>query len=307
MIRGAQFFLFLTLFFLVGFQSSFVEAKGGVDISPAFTEVTLTNKGEEKEIQLTLQNNTDQTITLELFPIDFKQQGEFGKIGFVGLNSQYSYSLASFLSLPKNEVELDPFSKETVEVQITNREDLSPGGHYAAVVARLKVENEEVSDEQAFIAPSVSSLILLKKTGGERYNLSYVRSSWPSQLVLFQIPKRFDMLLQNEGNVHLIPYGRIEIRDMQGRLLADGNINPSSNVILPESRRWVDGVITHLQKPSSFSINTLTVQGYDSLKKAQFLYKETFITVDPVPLVIIFAVIVGLSIPIWRGRRMKKK
>jgi len=306
MMKFSALFFFFFIFILGSVGESFAQESKGVTISPAYSEISLDKIGEEKEFEITLTNDTDQSILLEVFAVDFKQQDEYGRIGFVGKDAQYSYSLASFLSLPQSEVSLDPFSSQKIEVQVTNREDLSPGGHYAAVVARLKTDQESVSDEQTTIAPSVSSLILLKKNGGERYNLSYIRSSWPESLVLLTLPKRFDLLLQNEGNIHVVPYGRVEVRDMSGRLLADGQINPSSRVILPESRRWVDGLLTELEKPSPFSINVLTVSGYDAGKKAQFLYKETFITIDPIPLSLICAFIVIFAILMIRKRRRKK-
>ena len=106
MLHRAQLFiivLFLFFFLFAEVNPSIASTKG-ITVSPAFTEVIL-KKGESKVAEVTIQNNTKETVTFELFPLDFRQGGDFGEISFLGqVSESYSYSLASFLSLETSQV-----------------------------------------------------------------------------------------------------------------------------------------------------------------------------------------------------------
>ena len=218
MLHRAQLFiivLFLFFFLFAEVNPSIASTKG-ITVSPAFTEVIL-KKGESKVAEVTIQNNTKETVTFELFPLDFRQGGDFGEISFLGQDSEsYSYSLASFLSLETSQVTVEPSGSEQIKVTVEDRESLSPGGHYAAVVGRIVQENDK--SDNTIISPSVSSLILVRKVGGERFNINLLDNNWPKGIA-FSYPQNTLLKMQNEGNVHLIPYGTFEVKDIFGRVL----------------------------------------------------------------------------------------
>ena len=277
--------------------------EGALEVSPAFIEVTLDSPEQIKDIEISYTNHSDEFVSLQVYPVDFKQKDETGAISFLGQEAgTYSYSLSSFLSLESQSVELAPQEKKTFVVTVQNRQDLSPGGHYAAIIARL-IPNEEGG--QAPVAPSVSSLILLRKVGGERFHLSLKDLNWPDTLVAFSYPRSITMLFQNEGNIHMVPYGRVEVRDIFGRLTHDGNINASSLRVFPSSRRYIDAPVTRLSSSLPVMVHTVSVTGNDSLKKTNFVYRESFIYVNPVFLVIL-VVITGLLIYLQKKRRGSK-
>lgn len=292
-------FLFLSLFNQFT-QKSFAENKNfSIGVEPALVEVVLEEPGEEKKVELTYLNSSDQPLGLEIFPIDFKQQDKTGLVEFLGREAgSYSYSLSSFLSFESARIDLEAGEKRKFLVSVKNRPDLSPGGHYAAVVARLIDTSEKSSS--AKVTPSISALILVRKTGGERFNLSLIEVGWPKNPVVFGYPRVITLLFQNEGNVHLVPYGRLEIFDLFGRQLYKGVINTSSLRVFPSSRRYIK-IEAGAVKPSlPFSINSLTVRGEDSLSKTNFLFKDSFIYLNPI---LIFLPLVGLSIVIVKKRQ----
>ncbi len=260
-------------------QAPVLAQKSGyaLSVNPAYVEVELNHPDDVKEIVLTFTNSSDKTVDLNMFPIDFKQQDENGMIGFIGQSAgSYSYSLSSFLSFESNKISVDPHSKQKFTISVKNRQDLSPGGHYAAVVAKM----EEDSQTGAVLAPSVSSLILLRKVGGERFNLSLSDVNWPTGTVVFGYPESVRLLFQNEGNVHLIPYGTVQIKDLSGRLLYKGIINVSSARVFPESRRYIPVDLKRVSFSAPVSIDVMTVEGRDSLNKTKFVSRETFLYVN---------------------------
>lgn len=252
---------------------------GTLTVEPALMEVVLEKSNETKNVTLLYKNTSSQPLTLEIFPIDFKQQNDLGDIQFLGNDTtQYSYSLSSFLEFSTNLLELPPQGTGKLLVTVRNREDISPGGHYTAVVARPLVQS---SEGKTTVAPSLSTTLFLHKTGGERFNLSLKSVSWPSYFVVFQYKNQVELLFQNEGNVHVVPYGVIEVQDTFGRQLYKGSINTGSIRVLPETRRYINNDLIVVEKSFPVSLNTIKVQGNDSLHKTQYLYKNYFIYLNP--------------------------
>lgn len=304
MLHRAQFFtiILFSLVFLFAEVNSSIASTKGITVSPAFTEVIL-KKGESKVTEVTIQNNTKDTVTFELFPLDFRQGGDFGEISFLGQDAEsYSYSLASFLSLEANQVTVEPGQSEQITVTVEDRESLSPGGHYAAVVGRIVQESDK--SDNTLISPSVSSLILVRKVGGERFNINLLDNNWPKG-VAFSYPENTLLKMQNEGNVHLIPYGTFEVKDMFGRVLYSGVINSSSHIILPESRRYIQADVRSRSFSYPISINEIVIKGEDSIKKTSYSQRGTFLYVNPIALS--FLGFLLLLIMIRLGKYKKRK
>lgn len=294
------------LFFFLVFPSSSFAQENGIRVSPAFLEVELDEAESEKEVEIEIENLTNETISLDFFAIDFRQANELGGVDFLGVNSQdYSYSLASFISFETTSITLEKGESQSLNVTITNRPDLSPGGHYAAIVGNLEGENDR-NEESALVKPAVSSLILLRKSGGEVFSISLLETNWPNTL-MFGFPNRqLQLLLQNEGNVHLIPYGTVTIKDIFGKEIAKGSINNASSIILPEARRWVDVRLDEINYSLPFSFVTMDIKGRDSIDKTTFVYSQTAILINPI-LLAILVLISGITIFYLKKRKNAKK
>lgn len=279
----AFFFIFNLTSLIFNLKSATAASpSGSLEVSPSFIDVVLEKAQETKQVVLSYKNNSSKPISLEIFPIDFRQADGTGAINFLGAESgSFSYSLASFLSFEANTLQLEGGEEKDFTVTISNREDLSPGGHYAAVVARMQAL-EPSDGGQAQVSPALSSLILLRKVGGERFNMSLSDLDFPQNFVVLRYPLTITALFRNEGNIHVVPFGTAEIRDVFGRMINKGVVNTSSLRVFPETRRYIaiDMQKTAWSLPISF--NTITLQGEDSLQKVEFRYKDSFVYVNPV-------------------------
>lgn len=247
-------------------------------MSPAYIDVTVGTLQDEEQVEFTLENRTKHPMSIDLFSLDFQQKDELGSIGFLGREiGNYTYSLSSFLTFKNPNVELEPGEKKIISVLITNRQDLAPGGHYAAVIARLRPTEGEVTA----VSPAVSALIYLTKVGGERYNLSFKAMNWPDSSVVFSYPATGFLTLQNDGNTHLTPYGTADIYDMFNRKIYKGIINEGSVKVLPQSIRRVPVYFKKIAFSFPISVNTLKVEGRDSTDKTKFSSTEVFIYINP--------------------------
>lgn len=271
--------LFVFLFFR--HQTAQAQKNGTLEVDPAFVEVVLEKRGEVQKIPITYTNKSDQFISLDLFPIDFKQQDDTGVIHFITDEESYSYSLASFLSFETDRLELAPGEKKVFLLTVQDRQDLSPGGHYAAVVAKVVSDQGAPNEIHTRVSPSLSSLILLRKVGGEIFQFTLKNVEFTHSGVLFAYPTSISLQFQNDGNIHMVPYGRIDIHDMFGRLLYKGVMNTASAMVLPSSRRIMHVSMRPVEHGLPISLNTMTVVGEDSLKKTRFSYKETFVYINP--------------------------
>lgn len=282
--------------------------KGSIQIEPAYIEVVLDEKSSEKSFDITVKNNSSKNISLDIFPIDFQSSGVRGGVTFLGQDiSSYSYSLSSFLSFETNRLDIDLGEERKLTVTVRNRPDLSPGGHYAAVVARL-VSDPKTSDTN-IISPALSSLIFMRKEGGEIFNLSIKEVDFPNSAVSFGLPREVEAVFQNDGNVHVVPYGRLEVKDIFGRILYKGVLNTSSAIVMPETRRVITTQVKKTGWTLPLSVNELSIRGTDSLKKTSYLYKDSYLYINPMPIVIliIFAAVFIIKKRKIRFRKQKSK
>ena len=98
-------FFFLVLSFLFK-PSSQVWAQqkpaNTIEISPAYVDVTLNEKGDEKSFEISITNRTDRKVRVDFSSLDFKQTDPSGALSFLGKEiGNYTYSLSSFLTFDK--------------------------------------------------------------------------------------------------------------------------------------------------------------------------------------------------------------
>lgn len=230
-------FLFLTGGFFGVFSPSALAAAPELTLSPSYTEIVLDQTKPEASFAIELKNNGLVHQTFAVSVIDFGSLDESGGVAFLGAQKtsfEVKYGLASWLILDKNFLQVAPNGSDRLNVTITNKDSLSPGGHYAAVVLRSDSETENNLGNITFNY-ALSSLVFVKKTGGEITGLELIRPKLTP--VWFSFPQKLDLQFKNTGNIHLVPRGEIVITDPVKRLVSRGIINPESGIILPESIR----------------------------------------------------------------------
>lgn len=212
-------------------------AQGGLKISPALQEIVLDEKGGEKDFFVTLTNDTENLVTLQISEFDFGSLDESGGVAFLGASSdlEKKYALASWMRPEKDTLTLNPAETGQVRVTIENRDSLSPGGHYGALTFKSIPSDDTTGTNTLSVNQLFSTLVFVKKVGGEIYGLKLGDIEYKAGLVQWQntLPLRF----QNTGNVHVIPRGRAIITDPLGRTVSKGIINEESSLILPETLR----------------------------------------------------------------------
>lgn len=216
---------------------------GGITISPAFQDVTIGANEASKTFDFSVTNHTGQPMEFSLSITDFGSLDESGGVLFMGKGQKtldYRYGLTSWASLQKDRIVVEPNATETVPITITNKESLAPGGHYGAVLVTPVSTGQD--KDKVDINQVMSSLLFVKKEGGEVYRLSL--QDVDVQPHLFTSPSDLTLRFGNGGNVHVVQRGTVTITDPRGRVVKQGAINAGSAIVLPESYRQLTVPLT---------------------------------------------------------------
>lgn len=204
-----------------------------ISLSPSIMQLDLSVDPAEYEI--IYSNNTDSLIELNFTAEDFTQLEDGWKVDFLSKDKaqNYEYSLASWISFDRQSLTLGPGETQKLKVSIDTQR-LSPGGHYGSILAR--VSSPEEIDGNVKISSILTALLFVRTSSGQEREEARIEEvsfeqSW------FNFPSKASLKLQNYGNTHLTPYGRIDIYDPLGKLAGKAIMNEGSLLSLPESIR----------------------------------------------------------------------
>lgn len=283
---------------------NFVQAQsseGAMQVMPAFQEITLNENTQVATASMQLTNTSKQEQQFGITPIDIQQFDSNGQVILADkpLTGQ-NFALASFITLALDKVTVPKESSITVPLIITNAQSMSPGGHYAAIVARLI--SDSANDQR--VLPAVSSFLLVRKIGGEQFHLSLKRSELLDTFRA-KLPVETQLTFSNQGNVHVIPRGTILIKDIFGTLVAKSTINENSLYVFPGTERSVTQKITYL-KPI-FLIMPLSITITGSSQPGEIPYQQSgwLLYINPLSGVIVLVIGGFVSYRVVSARRKK--
>ena len=243
------------------------DGEKGIAVSPMFQEVVLHQNDEGRTFSITASNTTDAFVTLRLSVVDFGSLDESGGVAFLGAqeNLEKHYRIASWIRLDRDALVLGSGESQEVSVTLENRETLSPGGHYGAIIFQVERNSSDMMPYDGkptiAISQSFASLIFAKKMGGEVYGLEL--KSMDVQKNTFRLPESIALRFRNTGNVHAVPRGTVAITDPLGHTVRKGIINEESSIVLPETYR------SYIVRPAALMI--ASVPGYYTIT-AQYRY-----------------------------------
>ncbi len=302
-----KYYFFLVFFLWNLIPSGYALAQSGnIVVSPAFEEVVL-NQGEaEKVVTVTLQNDSLESYVAHLEVFDFGSLDESGGVAFLGGEKELEkkYSLASWVRPETDVLILAPGESKEVKVTIENRDSLSPGGHYGALIFRLEKGEGYASEGNSVAVERVfSSLFFVKKVGGEIYQMELKEKDLKTSF--FSLPRTAQLRFENTGNVHLIPRGLITVEDPLKRRVAKGTMNSESSILLPESFRTFKTTLQSLRIAFLPGMYTATFEyRYDGKESTEKEVVSFFLL--PLPSIIVFISLLGI-LGLYGGYRFRKR
>lgn len=256
-----------------------------LSVSPVSVELDA-NPGQRIEGSFKIVSGADVTLELTTTPKNFTASGEEGGVDLT--TDDTSYSLAKWITVSPQSVELPARSSQIFDYVIDVPADAEPGGHFGSVI--VATEPVQVDTTGPAVSQEVGPLILVKIAGDTLQEASIVDFTTQDSL-LENGPVIFSTRVENTGNVHFKPKGTIKIKDTFGREVT--TIDLEEKNVLPSAIRK----LTNDWNPTGFSFGLYTadltlIYGLDneivtaSTSFILFPYK----TIVPATLVIVFVI-----------------
>lgn len=213
------------------------QEKLGFSISPTIFDMTA-NPGQSWETSIRLINSNRTDLQLYIEPVNFTPREESGVPDFQSIENDpaRSATFAEWINVPESI--LVPAEK-TVElpIEITVPQDGDPGGHFAALLIGTKPP-ETNGNTQVSTSQIISTLFFLRVTGDVNEAAS-IRSFRTTNYLVNQPSTTFELRIENRGNVHVQPQGKITIYNMWGQKRGEVLVNQQTlfGKVLPNSVR----------------------------------------------------------------------
>jgi hypothetical protein len=153
------------------------------------------------------------------------------------------YSGKTFIVPAINRVTLTFGQRITIPVTITIPLDAPPGDYDSSVLVSNEpsvggIENSNAANGSLRVISRLGTLIFIRVNGQakESGNLDDLKIKGPSKLFYDHGPLIFQILFNNDGNVHLVPYGTLTIKNMMGQVV--DQLPVDAYFSLPDSLRY---------------------------------------------------------------------
>lgn len=209
-----------------------------ITIEPFLQEVVIKPGRSSVPFAIEVINHSSSSYSFRAKAVDFGSLDQSGGVLFSGTNAPdllRRYGLSKWLRLDDSVRTIAPKARLTLRPKIENRRDLSPGGHYAAVVLSSVSRRGAARAAKVDFNQNISALIFAKKTGAVDYGLELLSINDDHRLLT--TASAVNLKFRSSGNVHVMPRGLVEITDPFGKLIGKGTINVESGWILPETER----------------------------------------------------------------------
>jgi hypothetical protein len=313
--------LFISIFIgcsVAGSASAYItedlklQSKGNIIVGPDKTEVLLA-PGDTYSFELLVSNVSGMTKIVKFTTEDMTASDNPDEsVVFLG-NKTGPYSIKNFVKPEVDEVTLLTGQRLRMPVTITIPKDAEPGGLYGGLmVAAYNIGGPgEVNGETA--APSINIItrvasLLFITVKGNALQSGFLKDLTMSKSFYEAGPVAFEVSSANTGNVHLDPYGTIEIKDMFGRVVDTRQVEPW--FVMPRSER-----VREIKWNSAFLIGSYTAtlkmnRGYQDIVDSKTVsfwvlpWKLILIGLILLVLVIWFFVWIGSNIE-WKKKKRK--
>ncbi len=169
--------------------------------------------GEERSVETTITSREGEPEGFSVSVEDFSITNDgTDSIQFYG-NGFGPFSAKPWVTPIVGHFNLNHGERATFPVKISIPENASVGDHYAVVLFQRDLK--DVSRPGFNVIPRVGALLLIT-VKGDLIRHGILQDFNVSRPVYWSIPAHFGMQYANEGTVHIVPVGHIEIKNIFG-------------------------------------------------------------------------------------------
>lgn len=225
LVTGTALF-FCTSSALVTAQSA-QKAQLALGVSPAITELVL-EPGRPKKLTVTVTNIADVALPVKASSAGLQPQEE------VADEDRAPLDASKWIQAAEPEFILHPRQQKAIDIIVTPPANAEPGGHYATIFFQPLVPAEAAKNNAALIGSKVGVLALLIVKGDIREAASL---DLDAPLFSEHGPAELSLHIKNSGNVHFMPAGSVEIRDVRGDFVDTVPLPPT--LVLPKTTKTI--------------------------------------------------------------------
>ncbi len=198
-----------------------------LEVSPPSQELQA-DPGQTIFVKAKVRNKNADSINIKVRIEDFTATGEEGQVALIEKGPQ---SLTSWAVLESDTFPLRPGEAKEVVAKISVPKEAA-GGHYGSFV--FSIGGGGAAPGTAAVAQELASLFLIRISGPVSEQLQIAQFSAPAFLEFG--PVSFALKFTNLGNVHIKPFGLINITDVFGRVVKDIVVRGETNILPGASR-----------------------------------------------------------------------
>jgi hypothetical protein len=272
--------------------------EGDIVLGPTKIELFL-GPGDKGTREIMVTNRTGRTINFKIGIEDFKGSRDTAQSIILMGKEKGPYSLRDWIRPEVEEFTLNHGQRIHLPIEISIPLDAEPGGRYGVVFAEaqpkiLETETEkEKTKGQVAIVSRVGALFFVRIKG--EVNEDGLLKDFKTPKTYYEGgPIPFEILFENNGSVHLVPYGIIEISNLLGKKVGEVEIDPW--FVIPDAVR-----LREIKWEKSFLFGRYTAlasvgRGYQGIVDQKLLQFWV------IPWKIILAGMVTLFLIIWALR-----
>lgn len=211
---------------------------GDFVVGPGKQEVFM-NPGETKVVEMKITNRTGEIQKFEMDVEDIAGSRDLRDTVKLLGNERGPYSLRDYMTIEQPKFTLEHAERARVFVTISVPFDAEPGGLYGSVLTKItsKPAGEGTGAAGAAIVSRIGTLFFVRVAGevAEDGLLKEFSIGPDDKKFLAGGPVNFHILFENNGSVHLNPYGLITIKNVTGETVGEREVEPW--FVLPDSLR----------------------------------------------------------------------
>jgi hypothetical protein len=232
--RIVQIFLCLLILTSAAIALNYITAQTNppaLVLHPSNFDLTLT-PGSPTKGSIFLMNTTTKTLTIQTSLRNFTAQGEEGGVNITAENTPFS--LASWITVTPEKVDVPSGKEVRFDYTINPPANAEPGGHFGSIV--FGTVPSAVNNTGSAVSQEIAALILGEIPGNVKEDAVIESITTDKNFYEFG-PVHFTLRVKNNGDVHIAPFGAVEVTDMLGRKF-DAPLDPTN--VLPNSIRRIN-------------------------------------------------------------------
>lgn len=272
-----------------------VQVTGDFVVGPGKVELQL-NPGEERQVEMTVTNRMGEDRIFLISTEDFEGTRNINETVRLLGDEASPFTLKDNIIPERNSFILKHGERARLPVRVKVAKNEDPGGKYATVlVSTISRDSTKPSADGATggaaIIARIGTLFFVRIPGEVKQDSRLVDFEKADGNILWSSPDeiRFRILTENNGSVHVNPYGQIRISNFFNAEIIRLKVDPW--FVLPDSLRSREYTWKNPRLMGRYEVTAEVNRGYNGIVDEK---KIVFYVIPLVPIIGVFILIVVL-------------